>query len=105
MDFSMQVHNIPLKMDHLDSYANRNVDKTQSAKEAFQSFEALFISTILSEMSSATKTGLSGKKKSMEEEWAWTMMIQTISQEMAAGEGLGLGKLLLENESQVKPVR
>jgi Rod binding domain-containing protein len=70
------------------------------AEKACRDFEAYFTASMFSEMTKTLELGQKDGISGQEEDWMWSLTGQTVAQELAKGEGLGLKKELMQSLSQ-----
>lgn len=99
MEFGALAPIILEKIAKNDQYQLKN-DKN-SAEKVGKDFEAMFYHTILSTMTKSITNNQKNRVNQMQEDWAWALMIQTVSQEMAGENHLKIGEMIEhQNERQ-----
>ena len=66
--------------------------KPQSIEQASQAFESMFISTLMSGLMKTGSLNPAEKSTQMQENWVWSLMIQTLAEEWSQNQDLGLAE-------------
>lgn len=89
MDFGMLIPPILSGSQQQEAPA---AGKPQSIERASQDFESMFISTMMSGLMKTGSLNPADKSTQMQENWVWSLMIQTLAEEWSQNQDLGLAE-------------
>lgn len=92
MDFSSIAPIIAEK--HTENSNITQKGEKMSAESAGKAFEAMFYQTVLSTMTKSITNTSKNQSNQMQEDWSWSLLTQTISQQMAEENHLKIGQML-----------